>query len=236
MSFVKRLTRSRFVQQTVGITAAEYLRLVWKTGTVVYDPVDIYQQMTAQLPVIIGMWHGQHFLMPFLRQDQPVKVLISRHRDGEINAIAAERLGIGTIRGSGDMGRRFDRKGGVGAFKAMLTAIENGHTIALTADVPKIARVAGAGIIKLAQHSGRPILPVAMTTSRRIELDNWDKSAINLPMSRIAAVAGKLIQVDADADDAALEAHRSALEATLNAVTERACAIADGRAGGQRGG
>lgn len=234
MSFVKRLTRSRFVQKTVGVAAAEYLRLVWKTSSVVYHPVDIYAHINAQLPVIIGMWHGQHFLMPFLRQDQPVKVLISRHRDGEINAIAAERLGIGTIRGSGDMGRRFDRKGGVGAFKAMLTAIENGDTIALTADVPKISRVAGAGIIKLAQHSGRPILPVAMATSRRIELKNWDKSAVNLPMSRIAAVAGDLIHVDANAEVDTLEKCRASLEANLNAATARAYAIADGRLGGER--
>ena len=41
------------------------------------------------------------------------KVLISRHRDGEINAVAAERLGIGTIRGSGTHGPDFAKKGGV---------------------------------------------------------------------------------------------------------------------------
>ena len=51
------------------------------------------------------------------------KVLISRHRDGEINAIAAERLGIETIRGSGDTGGDSTRKGGVGAFQAMLETL-----------------------------------------------------------------------------------------------------------------
>ena len=36
------------------------------------------------------MWHGQHFMSPFFwREQHRVKVLISRHRDGEINAIAA---------------------------------------------------------------------------------------------------------------------------------------------------
>jgi lysophospholipid acyltransferase (LPLAT)-like uncharacterized protein len=239
MSYFKRLTKSltqsRFVQKSAGIVAAEYLRLVWNTSKVVIEPADIYEQMNSQLPIILAMWHGQHFLVPFVRKGQPAKVLISRHRDGEINAIAAERLGIGTIRGSGDMGRRFDRKGGVGAFKAMLTAIEEGWSMALTADIPKISRVAGAGVIKLAQYSGRIIVPVAVASSRRIEFANWDRSAVNLPFSRIGVVAGEKIHVPAEADSSALESCRLALEAALNSATERAYAIADGHRGDDRG-
>jgi lysophospholipid acyltransferase (LPLAT)-like uncharacterized protein len=183
----------------------------------------------ADLPVIITMWHGQHFMMPFVRRHHRVKVLISRHRDGEINAVAAERLGIGTIRGSGDINRRFDRKGGVGAFKAMLAALQDGWTMALTADVPKVSRKAGPGVVKLAQLSGRPIIPVAVATSRRIELDNWDRSAINLPFSRGAMVFGDAIRVAADAEEAALEDVRHKVEAELTAATQRAYEIVDRR-------
>jgi len=46
-----------------------------------------------------------------IKESHRAKVLISRHRDGEFNAIAVERLGIGTIRGSGDHGSAFHRKG-----------------------------------------------------------------------------------------------------------------------------
>ncbi len=232
MAFLKRVAQSRIVQKTVGVLAAEYLRLVWKTSTVVLEPPDIYEAVAPELPVIIAMWHGQHFLVPFVRRGHRAKVLISRHRDGEMNAIAAERLGVPTIRGSGDMGGRFDRKGGVGAFKAMLDAIEEGFSMALTADIPKVSRVAGAGIIKLAQLSGRPVCPVAVATSRRIELQTWDRSAVNLPFSRMAIVAGELIRVPADADETGLETCRLALESTLNAATTRAYAIVDRRDGG----
>ena len=72
----------------------------------------------------------------------------------------------------------------------------------------KSSRVAGLGVVKLAQHSGRPIYPVAIATSRRIELDNWDRTAINLPFGRVALVASEAIYVPRDADDAALEAAR----------------------------
>ncbi len=227
---MRRLLREKaWARKAVGLLAAEYLRLVWVTSRFVMEPADPYRMYETDQPVIIGMWHGQHFLMPFLRRSYRFRVLISRHADGEINAIAAERLGIGTVRGSGDHGRRFQVKGGVAGFKGMLDLLAEGWNMALTADVPKVSRVAGAGIIKLAQVSGRPIFPVALATSRRIVLDNWDRSEINLPFSRGAIVVGDPIRVPADADAQILERIRSALETALNAASERAHAIADAR-------
>src|SRR4030095_12874659 len=110
----------------------------------------------------------------------------------------------------------FVRKGGRGAFRALLDTLEAGDSVALTADVPKIARIAGRGIVMLARESGRPIFPIALptrrrhaldnvlrapdsgcpifpiapATSRRYVLDNWDKTTINLPFSRGGAVCG----------------------------------------------
>ena len=153
MRVLKRFARSRPVQTMVGVAAAEYLRFVWNTSRSVLEPADIYEQMIPNLPVIIAMWHGQHFLVPFIRRNYAAKVLVSRHRDGEINAIAAERLGVGTIRGSGDASGRFDLKGGVGAFQTMLTTLAEGCTVALTADVPE-----GRARRRHRHHQARPAL------------------------------------------------------------------------------
>src|ERR1700704_6325893 len=129
-SLQKRIGRQRLAQVTLGTLAAHYLRLVWNTSRFELDPPDIYESVEPDLPVILAMWHGQHFMAPFIkREGHRAKVLISRHRDGEINAIAAERLGIGTIRGSGDPGRRYDRKGGVAAFREMLAALGQGYNV-----------------------------------------------------------------------------------------------------------
>ena len=212
----------------MATAGAWYLRLAWYTSRRIFEPLDIYE--TLETPAILAMWHGQHFMMPFVKRNEPrfrAKVLISRHRDGEINARAAEKLGIGTIRGSGAHNREFNRKGGTVAFIQMLDALKEGYNVAMTADVPKVARVAGLGAIKLAQHSGRPIYPAAIASHRRIVLDNWDRSAVNLPLSRMALVAGKPIHVAADADEAALEAARKSLEDELNRITARAYAMAD---------
>jgi lysophospholipid acyltransferase (LPLAT)-like uncharacterized protein len=223
---VRNLLRSSWLQRAVGLLTAEYLRLVWLTNRFRFDPPDVYEIVEPQIPVILAFWHGQHFLTPFIKTKDihRAKVLISRHRDGEYNAVAAERLGIGTIRGSGDHGSAFHRKGGVGAFKEMVRALEQGYNVALTADVPKRSRIAGLGIIMLARESGRPIMPFAMATSRYWRLKNWDRTTINLPFGRGALVGGEIIKVPPDADSATMEDLRARLEATLNDATKRAYA------------
>ncbi|WP_024507584.1 lysophospholipid acyltransferase family protein [Bradyrhizobium sp. ARR65] len=223
---LRNILRSGWFQRAVGFLAAEYLRLVWKTNKFVMDPPHVYDMVEPRQPAIFVFWHGQHFMTPFIKtkKDHRAKVLISRHRDGEYNAIAAERLGIGTIRGSGDHGGAFHRKGGVGAFREMVRALEENYNVALTADVPKRARVAGLGVIMLARETGRPIMPFAMATSRFIRLKNWDRTTINLPFGRGVLVGVEEISVPRDADAATMERLRLRLEAYLNEATRRAYA------------
>jgi lysophospholipid acyltransferase (LPLAT)-like uncharacterized protein len=218
--------RSSWFQRAAGFLAAEFLRLVWRTNRFSIEPLDIYAQVEPRLPAILVFWHGQHFLAPFIKTKPSyrVKVLISLHRDGEFNAIAVQRLGIETIRGSGDHGSAFNRKGGVGAFMEMVRALGEGYNMALTADVPKRSRVAGLGVIMLARETGRPIVPFAMATSRFLRLNNWDRTTINLPFGRGAVVAGDVMVVPPDADAETMEKLRVQLEASLNQATREAYA------------
>jgi lysophospholipid acyltransferase (LPLAT)-like uncharacterized protein len=223
---LRNTLRSSWFQRAVGVLAAEWLRFVWRTNKFSFDPPDVYDRVEPRIPAIFAFWHGQHFLTPFIRNKESyrAKVLISKHRDGEFNAIAAERLGIGTIRGSGDHGGAFHRKGGVGAFREMLQALADGWNVATTADVPKRSRVAGMGLIMLARESGRPILPFAMVTSRFIRLKNWDSTTINLPFGRGAVVGVDAIIVPPDADAETMERLRQQVETYLNEATRRAYA------------
>ena len=223
---VRNVLRSRWVQLALGFLAAEFLRLVWLTNKFEFEPADVYERAEPHQPLIFAFWHGQHFMTPFIKtkDSHRAKVLISRHRDGEFQAIAAERLGIETIRGSGDQGGAFHRKGGVGAFKEMVRALEEGCNVASTADVPKRARAAGLGIIMLARESGRPILAFAMVTSRFIRLRNWDQTTINLPFGRGAVVGIDAIVVPPDADAETMEKLRVQLVTYLYEATRLAYA------------
>lgn len=215
------------VQEAAGRLLAGYLKLVRRTNRMIIEPEGVYEsKIRPDLPVIVAMWHGQHLMVPFGRPDwMKASSLVSRHGDGEFNAIALRELGISAIRGSGAHGRKVREKGGASAFFAMVRAIAQGNTMVLTADVPKVARVAGTGIVKLAQITGRPIHAVAVVTSRRYSARNWDATTIGLPFGRCGIVVGDAINVARDADEAAIEAARCAVETSLDAVHARAFAI-----------
>ena len=228
MKLWRRIGRQQWAKTAIGVAAAEYVRFVGKTTRLTIEPPDALDRAEADMPVITAFWHGQHLLA--INANKPsykVKALASRHHDGEVNAIAAKRLGIGIIRGSGNRAGGFMQKGGAAAFQALLDALNEGYSVALSADVPKVSRIAGLGIIKLAQMSGRPIYALAIATHWRIVLDNWDRTTINLPFSRGAGVIPEPLRVPADADDTALEAARQELENRLNAATARAYEIVD---------
>lgn len=227
MDLWRRLRRSQGVRLALGHGMAAYLRFVWRTSRVTLEPANLYELAEAELPMILTFWHGQHFLTPFLvKPHHRGKVMISRSADADVNAIAAEALGIGTIRGSGAT-RVTDsnRKGGLNATLEMIRTLEEGVNVAMTADIPKIARVAGLGVVTIAKHSGRPIYPVAIASRHRILAKSWDRAAIHLPFGPVAVVAGDGVRVPADADAATLEAARREIQRQLEVATTRAEAL-----------
>ncbi|SCY87983.1 lysophospholipid acyltransferase family protein [Microvirga guangxiensis] len=230
MGLVKRITRSRPVQETLGLLVAGYLKFVQRTNRFVMEPADAYDRIAPQMPVIAAMWHGQHFMIHFAKRPQDrAASLVSRSGDGEFNAIALRHLGIRAIRGSGARGRDIRKKGGVQAMRGMLKALADGEMVVMTADIPKISRVCGQGIVTLAQMSGRPIVPVAVVTSRRVDFNSWDKASIGLPFGRGAMVLGEPVHVPRDADAQALETFRQQVERELDAIHERAYTLVGSR-------
>jgi lysophospholipid acyltransferase (LPLAT)-like uncharacterized protein len=230
MSLLKRLVRSRPVQEALGFLMAQYLDLVRRTNRFVSEPSDAYERIGPMMPVIAAMWHGQHLMVHFAKRPQDrAASLVSRSGDGDLNAVALRHIGVRAIRGSGARGRNFRQKGGVAALRAMARALENGEMVVMTADVPKISRVCGKGIVMLAQISGRPIVPVAVVTSRRFDFDSWDKASLGLPFGRGAMVLGDPIWVSRDATPAELEQVRQTVERGLDAVHARAYALVGAR-------
>lgn len=210
-----------------GRSVQRLVDAVRRTSTLVTEPADLTRRLYAEHPGILAFWHGQFMLVSLLNpHGASVKAMVARHGDAEVIGEALSAIGVELIRGAGAGGRRKDR-GGAHALRAALKALAGGSTVAMTADVPPgPARRAGEGIITLARLSGRPIMPVAVATSRFIALDTWSRMTINLPFSRLAAVGADPIHVPRDADPATLEALRLKLETSLNDATRRAYALA----------
>lgn len=205
---------------------ALFIRLVRRTGRFEVRRGDIAARFWAEdKPFVAATWHGQNMILPtFWHNWREMRILVSKHGDGEIVAGVMHFLGVGTIRGAGvpkgeERAYKQKGKGGAGALRAMVRALGENISIGLTADLPPgPARRAGEGIVMLARLSGRPVVPVAATTRARIQLNNWDKFTINLPFSRGALVWGEPIYVPRDATPEELEAARLSVENGLNAV------------------
>lgn len=218
---------SGFVEEAMGFALAQYLKLVRRLNRFVVEPSDLDSCLGVHHPVITAMWHGQHLMIPFARASQMTHAcaMVSRHRDAGLQAVALRRLNVEPVRGSGARGEKVREKGGAKALIALRRKLEGGATIAMTADVPKVARVCGMGIVTLARISGRPIAPVAVVTSRRIDFKSWDRASIGLPFGRGAIIVGEAVRVAADASEAQMEAARLAVQKGLDAAHARAYAL-----------
>ncbi len=213
-------------QALLGRVLAHYLDFTDTTTRYAREPQDLDALVQADLPCIFAFWHGQNaFLHRFLPREVPLAALISRHGDGGIASVMLNHRGLGTIRGSGGSPEKAKRHGGMVAMRAMMRALAGGTSVVMSADVPKVSRRSGLGIITLAQISGRPIVPLALAVRNRINFNSWDRASLALPFGRGALVLGTPLSVQRHSDAATLEAARRALEHDLDRIQARAYAM-----------
>lgn len=102
----------------------------------------------------------------------------------------------------------------------MIRTLRRGEFIGLTPDGPRGPRMrAGLGVIRTAQQTGVPIVPVSFAASRRRVLGSWDRFVVALPFGRGVIGIGDFIDIPRDADAETLEKLRRRLEGDLNSLT-----------------
>lgn len=223
----RRLLQSELVQRTGSALIGWALGAIWRSNRDNGTSSDWETMLDGEWPAIFALWHGQHLLVPYAKPaDRKFIALVSRSADAEINARVLERAGVVVIRGSG--GRESSRtdtgKGGVKALVSMRSALRRGINVVMIADISKgEPRRAGEGIVTLAKISGRPIVPVALATSRgRVLEKSWDKTTINLPFGTRSLRIAAPIYVSSEAGEQEMADARLRVTAELDRVTEEA--------------
>ena len=143
-------------------------------------------------------------------------VMISQSRDGEMIADVYRRLNFRPVRGSSS-------RGGRKALAAMVADLAE-HPVAVhIVDGPRGPRgIIKAGLITMAQLSGVPIVPVAISVNRAWVLNSWDRFLIPKPFSTVFVHWGTPIAVPASLDSAAFETLRREVEAKLRTMQDDA--------------
>ena len=158
-------------------------------------------------------WHARMLPLVWTHRDGGHIVLISRHRDGELIARVAARLGYRTARGS-------STRGGEAAVREMMRFAAQGCWIGVTPDGPRgPAERVKPGVVWLASQTGIPVLPVASASRPVWRLKSWDRFLIPPPFARVLVAYGDLITVPAELDDDDLESRRVEIEQALSRLT-----------------
>ncbi len=169
-------------QSFLGAGLVRLLGLTWRVRWVDEAPVRAHQRDVG--PVVYALWHGELLPLLWAHVGMPVSILISTHRDGELIARIAARLGFSTVRGSSS--RSADR-----ALIGLVRELKAGRTIALTPDGPRGPRHAFApGALVAAHRGGAAIVPLRAQVSRAWVLGSWDRFVIPKPFATITVHCG----------------------------------------------
>lgn len=212
---MKTFLKHPVTQALAARLLASYIRLVFFTSRITRT-VDGEAQpyMRGEKNAIFAFWHGRMMLLPaFEPPGRTMHVLISQHRDGKLISGVIGRFGEKTIEGSSS-------RGGKEAVSAILRILRNGDNVSITPDGPRGPfQVAAGGIAAVARLSGKPVLPVAFSSTRHKRLGSWDRFMLALPFGRIAFFVGAPILLARDVD---METARLAIERAMVSLTERA--------------
>jgi lysophospholipid acyltransferase (LPLAT)-like uncharacterized protein len=216
MRILKRFSKTKYGQKSIGflfylITKFTCFSIRWKC----YHEDQKSNIFNNKNQYIFCCWHNRLFLGPhLLPRNRIINALQSSHSDGMITSIAFKYLGMNVILGS-------SMKGGMQAFRKMVKCIKNGESIAITPDGPKGPKeTVKEGVIKLAQITGIPIIPLVWSTKKFKLIDSWDNFVIPFPFSRGIYTFGKPIYVDKKISENNFEILRLEVESEIKRLTK----------------
>ena len=167
-----------------------------------------------ETPVIYALWHNRIFTIPPIwwrtgGKFREAVVLTSASKDGAILASAMAVFKLGAVRGSSS--RR-----AVAALIGMKRALKEGLDVCITPDGPRgPCYVFHPGVVKLAESSGAPIIPIHVEFTSAWRLKTWDGLVLPKPFSRVRVIFDEKLVVPPKLDEAAFQYQLNRIQGIL---------------------
>lgn len=196
---LRRFRRSSFGRSVVTHMAVLGVRALVSTLRMTWvDRTPLERLYTDRIPFIFAYWHQDLVLATRLGGEetrrQPIVVMTSPSRDGQVVGEIMGRQGLTVIHGS-------SKRGGYEAFFGLVKHMRTGMNASIAVDGPRGPhREVKEGVIRLAQMTGHVILPCAIGYERRVEFRSWDRLRVPFPFSRAAAACSQPISIPRDLD------------------------------------
>ncbi|OGR87377.1 MAG: hypothetical protein A3A86_02275 [Elusimicrobia bacterium RIFCSPLOWO2_01_FULL_60_11] len=209
----------RAAQWIIPRIAWGYLTLVARTSKILWKDKEARDRLVKEHGnIIFAFWHGRQVFLPRAYRGWDAYVLVSKSKDGELIARVVEMSGMKTVRGSSS-------RGGLEALRGLKEKLEEGRSVGITPDGPRgPQREVHEGALYLARETGKPILPVAVSCTRKLIFRAWDDYWLPLPFNRIVVAHGTPVRV---AKSDSLEEKSKELKRGLDRLTDGADRMAD---------
>jgi lysophospholipid acyltransferase (LPLAT)-like uncharacterized protein len=138
------------------------------------------------------VWHDSLIVPIFAGRHTCSSALVSRHQDGSYIAGILRIVGVSSVRGS-------TKHGGASAVRQMVTTAKDQH-IVITPDGPRgPRRKMQSGIVFLASHTGRAIVPTTYACIRSWSIKgSWTDLMMPKPFTKVFLLAGEPVKVPPD--------------------------------------
>ena len=200
-----------------------YVLFVYKTSTInLKNRKNIESLFKKNESFIYAFWHDQLLMCPLTWQSEfEIKVLISKHRDGDIIAKLISNLGFKAIRGSTHKSGKTKNKGGILSARQMIKSLKSGTSIGISPDGPKGPRhEVSDGILSISRLSNSSILPVGIGFKKKWVLNTWDRFIIPKPFNHITIIWGE--PLPAVKNEKNINRIKNKLKSTMYSLTKRA--------------
>ena len=195
-------------------------RLVYCLNRLTLDDEKALKGDARKGKTIFACWHGHLFYQSYyyakrIRKPQ-MAVMVSQSRDGDYGTAVIEGLKMEAVRGSSSEGART-------AIRIVRDRLKKGHNVVVTPDGPRgPALKVQIGIIKLAQMTGAPIVPLCYDASRKKTFKSWDRFILPLPFGHVHIAHGDPLIVPRGSTPDEIEGYRVQLEETMRGLNQRA--------------